>query len=60
VLARIQAALAAVLALPDTRKLVVAQGFQRHLMPADKFAAYTRAERLKRAKLVKKIGIKPQ
>ena len=59
-LARIQASLAAALALPDTRKLIAAQGFHFHPMPAEKFAAFIRAERAKWAKVVKDIGIKPQ
>jgi tripartite-type tricarboxylate transporter receptor subunit TctC len=59
-LARIQAALTAALALPDTRKLIAAQGFQLHPMPAEKFATFVRAERAKWAKVVKDIGIEPQ
>jgi tripartite-type tricarboxylate transporter receptor subunit TctC len=60
VLARIQAALSAALALPDIRKVLVAQGFQLHVMPAEKFATFIRTERTKWAKVVKDIGIKPQ
>lgn len=59
-LTRIQSALAAVLALPETRKLIVLQGFQLHLMPPDKFAAFIRSEHTKWAKVIKEIGIKPQ
>ena len=60
VLARLRAALAAVLALPDTRKRLADQGFQPHPMTVEKFAAFARAERVKWGKLVKDIGIKPQ
>ena len=59
-LARLRAALAAVLALPDTRKRIVDQGFQLNVMPAEKFAAFVRAQRAKWAKAVKDIGIEPQ
>jgi tripartite-type tricarboxylate transporter receptor subunit TctC len=59
-LAKIQAALAAALALPDTRKLIAAQGFQFHAKPAEEFATFIRTERAKWAKVVKDIGIKPQ
>ena len=59
-LARLRAALAAALALPDTRKRLVDQGFQPDIMPADKFAAFAGAERAKWAKVVKAIGIEPQ
>jgi tripartite-type tricarboxylate transporter receptor subunit TctC len=60
VLARIRAALETALALPDTRKIIVSQGFQLDPRPADKFAAFIRSERTKWAKLVNDIGIKPQ
>ena len=59
-LARLRAALAAALALPETRKRLADQGFQPHPMTAEKFAAFARAERAKWSKLVKDIGIKPQ
>ena len=59
-LARIRAALGAVLALPDTRKRIMDQGFQLNVMPVEKFAAFIRAERAKWAKAVKDIGIEPQ
>jgi tripartite-type tricarboxylate transporter receptor subunit TctC len=59
-LARLRAALATVLALPETRKRLVDQGFQVHTLPHDKFAAFARAERVKWGKLVKDIGIEPQ
>lgn len=59
-LARIRAALAAALALPETRKRLADQGFQLHTMRAEKFAEFILAERTKWAKLVKDVGIKPQ
>jgi tripartite-type tricarboxylate transporter receptor subunit TctC len=57
---RIRAALAAALDQPDTRKRLAVQGFQLHVMSAEKFAAFIRAERAKWAKVVKDIGIEPQ
>jgi len=60
VLARLRAALAAALALPETRKRLTDQGFQFHPMSAEQFAAFIGAERAKWAKLVKAIGIEPQ
>ena len=60
VLARLRAALAAALALPETRKRLTDQGFQPHPMSAEKFAVFARAERAKWGKLVRDIGIKPQ
>lgn len=59
-LTRLRAALAATLAQPDTRKRLVDQGFQLHIMPPDKFAAFISSERAKWAKVVKSIGIEPQ
>jgi tripartite-type tricarboxylate transporter receptor subunit TctC len=59
-LARLRAALAAALDQPDVRKRLVDQGFQPHVMSAEKFAAFTRTERAKWAKVVKEIGIQPQ
>ena len=59
-LARIRAALAAALALPETRKRLADQGFHPHPMPPEKFAAFIVAERAKWAKVVKSIGIEPQ
>ena len=59
-LARLRAALAAVLAQPDTRKRLVDQGFQLYIMSAEKAAAYMSGERVRWAKLVKAIGIVPQ
>jgi tripartite-type tricarboxylate transporter receptor subunit TctC len=59
-LARLRATLAATLDQPDVRKRLVDQGFQPHVMPAEKFAAFARAERVKWAKVVKEIGIQPQ
>ncbi len=60
VLARLRAALAATLAQPDTRKRLVDQGFQLHVMPAEQFAAFIGTERARWAKVVKNIGIQPQ
>ena len=59
-LERIRVALATVLAQPDTRKRIVDQGFQLHVMSGEKFGAFARAERAKYAKVVKDIGIAPQ
>ena len=60
VLARIRAALAGALALPDTRKRLADQGIQLTPLTHEKFAAFIRAERAKWAKLVKDVGIKPR
>ena len=60
VLARIRAALAAALALPDTQKRLADQGFQPSAMTPAQFAAFARAERAKWAKVVKDVGIAPQ
>jgi tripartite-type tricarboxylate transporter receptor subunit TctC len=59
-LTRLRAALAAALDQPDVRKRLLDQGFQPHVMAADQFAAFVRAERVKWAKVVKAIGIPPQ
>jgi tripartite-type tricarboxylate transporter receptor subunit TctC len=59
-LARLRTALTTVLDQPDTRKRLVDQGFQLHIMPADKFAEFARAERVKWTKVVRAIGIEPQ
>ena len=59
-IARLRATLAAILAQPDTRKRLVDQGFQLHVMPAEEFAAFISAERARWAKVVKAIGIEPQ
>jgi tripartite-type tricarboxylate transporter receptor subunit TctC len=59
-LARLRTALAAALALPETRKRLADAGFQPHTMTHDKFAAFIRSERAKWAKVVKSIGIQPQ
>ncbi|MES2563917.1 MAG: tripartite tricarboxylate transporter substrate binding protein [Pseudomonadota bacterium] len=59
-LTRLRSALAAILEQPDTRKRLVDQGFQLHIMPAEKFAAFIATERAKWAKVVKAIGIEPQ
>jgi tripartite-type tricarboxylate transporter receptor subunit TctC len=60
ILERLRSALAAALALPDTRKRLVDQGFQFDPLTAEKFAAFARSERAKWAKLVKDVGIQPQ
>jgi len=60
VLARLQAALAQALELPDTRKQIAAQGIQLTPLIADKFGAFIRGERAKWAKLVKELGIPPR
>ena len=57
---RLRAALATVLAQPDTGKRIVDQGFQLHVLPGDKFGAFARSERAKWSKLVRDIGIDPQ
>jgi tripartite-type tricarboxylate transporter receptor subunit TctC len=59
-IARLRAALAATLEQPDTRKRLVDQGFQLHVMPAEKFGAFISSERAKWAKVVKAMGIEPQ
>jgi tripartite-type tricarboxylate transporter receptor subunit TctC len=59
-IARLRSALATILEQPETRKRLVDQGFQMHVMPADKAAAYARAERARWAKVAKTIGIEPQ
>jgi len=60
VLARLRAGLAAALTLPDARKRLADQGVQITPLNHDKFAAFIRSERVKWAKLVKDVGIKPQ
>jgi tripartite-type tricarboxylate transporter receptor subunit TctC len=60
VLARIRAALEAVLALPETKRQLADQSMQPTPLGADKFAAFIRSERSKYAKLVKDVGIPPQ
>jgi tripartite-type tricarboxylate transporter receptor subunit TctC len=60
VLARIGAGLAKALDMPDTRKQLVAQGFQVNALTAEKFGAFIRSERAKWAKVVKDVGIVPQ
>jgi tripartite-type tricarboxylate transporter receptor subunit TctC len=60
ILGRLRTALAAALALPETRKRLSGQGFQPHPMPADKFAAFIASERAKWAMVVKAVGIEPQ
>ena len=59
-LERVRAALATVLALPDTRKRLADQGMQLTAMSADKFAQFIHAERAKWSKLINDLGIKPQ
>jgi tripartite-type tricarboxylate transporter receptor subunit TctC len=60
ILARLRAALAATLALPDTRKRLAEQRFQPHPLNAEEFAAFIRAERVKWSRLVKDVGIQPR
>jgi tripartite-type tricarboxylate transporter receptor subunit TctC len=59
-LARLRSGLAAVLALPDTKKQLSDQGMQPSPLMAEKFSAFIRAERDKFAKVVKDAGINPQ
>jgi tripartite-type tricarboxylate transporter receptor subunit TctC len=59
-LARLRAALAAALALPDTRKRLAEQSIQPSTLTAGQFAKFIRSERDKWAKVVKDVGIKPQ
>jgi tripartite-type tricarboxylate transporter receptor subunit TctC len=58
-LERLRSALATVMEQPETRRRITDQGFRPHVLPADKFAAYARAERIRWTKLVKDIGIVP-
>jgi tripartite-type tricarboxylate transporter receptor subunit TctC len=60
VVARLRAALAAVLALPDTRKRLADQGVNPGTLTAEQFAKFIRSERDKYAKVVKDVGIAPQ
>ena len=60
VLARIRAAFAAGLELPDTKKQLADQSMMFTPLMGDKFAAFVRAERAKWAKIVKDVGINPQ
>jgi tripartite-type tricarboxylate transporter receptor subunit TctC len=57
---RLRSALALVLEQPDTRRRLADAGFQPHVMPADEFANFIAAERVKWAKVIKAIGIEPQ
>ena len=57
---RLRAALAAVLALPDTRKRLAEQGINPGSLTAEQFAKFIRSEREKFAKAVKDAGIEPQ
>jgi tripartite-type tricarboxylate transporter receptor subunit TctC len=59
-LARLRAALATVLASPETTKQLADQGMQATPLMGEKFAAFIRSERAKWAKLVKDVGIEPQ
>ena len=59
-LERLRNALATALSQPETRKRISDQGFRPHVLPADRFAAYARAERERWTKLVKDIGIEPK
>ena len=60
VLARIRAAFAAALDLPDTKKQLADQSMMPTPLMADKFTAFIRSERAKWAKVVKDVGITPQ
>jgi tripartite-type tricarboxylate transporter receptor subunit TctC len=60
VLKRLRTALATALARADTQKHITDQGFQLHVLPADKAAQFIRAERVRWAKAVKDLGIPQQ
>ena len=60
IVARLRAALAAALALPDTRQRLADQGVNPGAMTTEQFAAFIRSERTKWAKVVKDVGIEPQ
>ena len=57
--ARLRAALATVLASPETQKQLADQGMQTTPLMGEKFAAFIRSERKKWKKLVKDVGIPP-
>ena len=57
---RLRSALATVLEQPETRRRFVDAGFQPHVMPADEFATFVAAERVKWAQVIRAIGIEPQ
>lgn len=59
-LATLRAALATILAQPDTRKRLSDQAFHPNAQPPEAFAAFARSERARWAKVVKDIGITPQ
>ncbi len=59
-LERLRSTLAAVLTQPETMKRITDQGFRPHVLPADKFEQFARAERIRWGKLVQDIGIVPQ
>ncbi|HSB48552.1 MAG TPA: tripartite tricarboxylate transporter substrate binding protein [Burkholderiales bacterium] len=58
--ARLRATLAEVLALPDTRKRLAAQGINPGTLTAEQFAKFIRSERDKFAKAVKDAGVPQQ
>jgi tripartite-type tricarboxylate transporter receptor subunit TctC len=58
--ARLRAALATALALPDTRKRLADQGVNPGTLTAEQFAKFIRSERDKFAKVVKDVGIPQQ
>ena len=60
VLARIRTALAAALALPETRRRLADQGVHPKPLGAEEFARFIRSERDKWAKVVKDVGIPQQ
>ena len=60
VLARIRTALAAALALPETRRRLADQGVHPKPLGAEEFAEFIRSERYKWAKVVKDVGIPQQ
>ena len=60
VLRRLRTALATALAQPEVQKHILAAGFQLHVMPADKAAAYMKAERTRWAKVVRDLRIPQQ
>jgi len=59
-LERLRGTLAAILSQADTRKRIADHGFRPHVLPADQFALYARAERARWSKLVKDIGVVPK
>ena len=59
-LERLRAALHTALAQPDVVKRITDLGFRPHVLPAEKFETFARAERARWGKLVKELGIAPQ